>query len=422
MSAGRRITARGPGAPDWDFRSRIGADEWGGMIPDGDPGSLPPFRPRVIFNGRLQAGGIVPRGGLDAFNDDALHASNAEIRYLDDFQVGTKKSLMTVGVGCPTFSATAGFNLGSYDFEQSPDIQSNVYYSSSSAGLTLGLFGDDLYIGSDNILRKYAAVESPYGQNGLAMSGLAQDLPLVTFSGMTSITYMLEFDGYLFIALDGGAGTSKVSMWDGRTENNDLTGINAPLGLGLYRESLILGYDGAPNHIRVRPVGAPGTAWATVAPGAGTVRLKNGESYKDVFYMTTGAEDVYKFDGTTLTRIPIGTTGIAAGSITDGIAVLGGSLFIAYTTSTNLARVAKFNGSVWTPVEKSLTAQFGTATKIAGPMREYKGSLAVGGFTDLIGGELFISPLTATTGTWVRKTPPTAGGTLGGRVRQLVVY
>lgn len=422
MAAGRRSTARGPNAPDWDFRTRLGADEWGGMIPDGDPGSLPPFRPRVIFDGRLQAGAIVARGGQQGFNADPLQNATASVRYLDDFQVATKKSLMMVAVGCASFSATVGFSLGSYDFEQDPEVQSNVYYSSTGVGLFLATFGDDLYIGSDNTLRRYSAVESPFGQNGLAMSGLTQDLPLVTFAGMTQIKCMIEFDGYLFVGLDGGAGASKVSMFDGRTESDDLTAINAPLGFGLYRESLILGYGGAPNHIRVRPVGAPGTAWATVAPGAGTVRLKNGVSYKDVFYMTTGAEDVYKYDGTTLTRIPILTTGIAAASVTDGIAVLNGYLYISYTTATNHAVVAKFDGATWTAVEKDLTTQFGVTTRIAGPMREYKGSLAVGGFTTGVGGQLFVSPREDTDGVWVDKTPPQSGSTFGGQVVQLVVY
>jgi hypothetical protein len=418
MTNARRPNVRGPGTPDYDFRTKKGVFEWGGHILDGNEGGLPENRPRLLINGRLHEGAITPRGGQETFAD--FGDANACVRMLVDFQVGTRRSLMIVGNGCPGFSPVNGYYIGIFDHEQSPEVQRAVYYNTGTVKLITGKYGDKLYIGRDDDVLEYQPIFAPYGSEALTMVGPSQDIPLFSLpAGFTSVSAMQEFDGLLFMACVQGVGTSKVISWDGLTERDDVASINAPTGFGLYRESLIMGFAGAPNEIHIRAVGdSPGT-WTTVAPGAGTAAFKRGISYKDVFYFTTGAEDLFSYNGSVLTRIPIATSGIAAGSITEGIAVFNGYLYVSYTAAGN-ARIARFDGTTWAAIHKNLTTQFGADLDSLGPMVEYRGNLIVAGDDNLLGGGLYVSPGTATTGTWTRKD--TQPGVETGAITELVLF
>lgn len=422
MAASKDPTTLGPQTKRYDFRTSLGAAEWGGMIPDGNPASLPDFRTRKCINTRMQGGGFVPRGGQRKLNAAALHAADACIRGLVDFQVGTKKSLRVVGDGCPDISASAGFYFGGYDFEQSPKFQPSVYYNSSTQKVVLGTYGADMLIGNDGELRKFQAIEPPYGQAALAISGSSQDIPLLTPSGATALTAIQEAFGFAFVGCDCGAGASKVITWDGVTERDDYIAINAPTGFGLYRDVIVLGFGGSPNEIRTRPAGSSPGTWTQVLPDAGTATFKQGVSYRDSFYFTTLGENLYRLTGSTLTRLVVGVTGIAAGSITFGIAVHGGNLYVAYTTngSPTRGRIAKFDGTTWTGTHKDLTSQTSTV-RAARALASYRGNLVVGVFDNGTGGGgvLHFSPGTATNGTYTVVSP---GAVSNGDIDQILVY
>lgn len=420
MSAAKNQATLGPQTGAYNLRTKKDLFEWGGMIPDGNPASLPDNRPRRLYNARFRNGGIVPRGGQAAFNASALHSNSACIRSLADFQIGTKKSLYMSGAGCPGLSSTFGFFIGSQDFDQSPFFQPAVYYDGSTVGVVFGVYGGDLYFGVDAELKKYQPIAAPYGVSQLALSGSSQDIPIVTPSGTVQITCLKEFDGKLFLGCDSGTpGTCRVVAWNGLTEMEDVTGLNAPTGFGIYREVLIMGYGGAPNRIDIRAVGAPAGTWTNVAPGAGTAAFKRGVSYKDKFYFTTGADDIFVYDGTagTLTRITTATTGIAASSITWGIAVFNNLLYIAYKTALSKGRLAKYDGTTWTPIEKDFTTQF-TGVSSVRPLATYRGNLVVGA-TDSTGGVTLTSPGTSTSGTWVREV---LNGSSSGALTDFLVY
>ncbi len=413
-------TTRGPQTQVINRRTQLGAFEWKGMAPDVDPGTLAENRPALLMNVRLHGDGIAPRGGsarLIALGGGAVGG----IVGLFDFQLATAKKMWVVGDGCPGLSSSIGYYVGFYDVEQDPPFQPGIYYNSSTGKVVLGTYEGDLYVGVDNVLRKVTLIDAPYGGDALAVSGSSQDIALLTETGFTKITDLCEFDGKLFFSVDGGAGASKIGVWDGLTENVDLASINAPTALTTYRESLIAGFAAAgPNAIRVRPVGVPGTAWATVTPGAGTAIMRGpgcAATYKDVLWFATGAQTLCSYNGTTLTVVDVATTGIAANSVTHSCCVFNGYLFVTYTTSTNRARIARFDGTTWVPIHKDITTQFSYLTAIRS-ISEYRGDLWIGA-TGASGGHYVRSPGTATTGTWVSILP---SATYNGDVDQILVY
>jgi hypothetical protein len=416
--ASKRSGSRGPESPDFSFRAKLGVFEWGGVIPDGTPGLLPPNRLRAHVNGRYDSGILRPRGGVSKLLPSPLTSANASIKGLVDFQPATRRSLYVVSRGCPGLEALVGFSLGWFDLEQEPQFQSGVYYDGGAEGLVIEPFSGSLLLGQDNVLRTLLVVNTPFdGDVSLDFSGSSLDRQEVTFAGIDRISALKAHDGRVLVALDDGAGASKVVSWDGVTVHEDgLSSINPPTGMGLYQESAILGYDGSPNHIRVRPAGSSPQTWATVNPNAGTAAFKQGVSFRNLFWFTTGGEDLYTFNGTNLTRIVVGVTGIPAGSATWGICVFEGFLFVVYTTSANVVHLARYDGSAWVASHKNLTAQF--ALLAAGrSIAAYRGGLVVTGI-ESNKGTLYFSPGTATSGTWTKLLPNSTSGEMD----QLVAF
>lgn len=433
--AAKRETARGPQTRTFNYFPRQGQFAWGGMLPDGNAGSLPPNRPRLVGNARLKGGEFEARGGQERLDGNPLHDASACITSLADFQLVGKRAIYLVGDGCPGISSSVGFSLSYFDPEQEPEFQPGVYYSSATAGVAIEPFGDELYLAVDTKIRKLQLIEQVFGSDALAIGGTEQDVTLFTLAApLTHVGTIKAFDGKLFFGCNGGAGASVVLPFDGVTFGpNDLSGINPPRGMGVFRESLILGYDGTPNEIRVRAAGAvPGT-WATVVPGAGTVRFQGngaGVSYKDKFYIANGADDVYSFDGTTLTRITAATTGIAAGSVTTGVAVFNRLLYVFYQTIASppgdgAVRIATFDGTTWTAVHKDITAQFGTSpdidqSRVLIPYRNDLYAIVVTRGASGIAGKVLRSPGTTTTGTWTNMGP--TGPTLSADIEYGLVH
>lgn len=379
-----------------NFKAEVGAFEWHGCIPDAGAAMLPPGHPVLAFNIRFRRGAILSRKGSTKLNATFIHASNAQVKGLIDFQIGTRRSLYVTGPGCPNLSTSVGFYLGYADQDASALFAALAYYDFGTVTLVMGKFGGSLYLGQDNNLRKLQLVDAPFGQSPLALSGNSQDIPVYTFTGFTSINALSQddFSGLLFMSVDNGA-ASKVATYDGTTLYDDLTGIRPPTCFFVWRDKLIAGFAAVANSIRVRDEGdSPGT-WATVAPGAGTIDAVAGVSYRDAAYLIDGSTvNVWKYDGTTLAI----SHALPVGSVLKDIAVFDGNLFVAYTNTAH-AKIAKFDGSTWTDIEKDLTAQDATITDI-GTIEGYRDSLWAGVFKGGTGTHAY-SPQYTTSGTWI---------------------
>lgn len=407
-----------------NFRVKSGEFEFGGMIPDGDPGMLPENRPRLLVNTRLNAGAIVPRGGQTAAFD-LNEATSGAPRGLFDFQMGTKRRLMVIGDGCPGLSSIIGSNLGSTDIEQSPKFQPMLYADGATNLMLAATYGDDLMLMIDAALRRFQVVDGAYGSVALGVSGSTQDETVYTLEApYTRIKSGGEFptSGLFFMAADHGNGASAIKSWDGLTIRDELTAIDPAYGFGLWRELLIVGFDGASTN-RIKTRDASG-AWTTYGPPAtGACTFKQGVSYLDNFYWTTLGADLFKFDGTTITRLPIGTTGISAGGITHGIAVANGYLYVAWTTSGNVAKLLRYDGTTWVPAHKNFTTQFPTCIA-ARPLALFRGCLVCGVVEDSGGpggrfGTLYTSDFANTSAAWIRTTPNAISS---GDIDQLIPY
>jgi hypothetical protein len=394
------------------------------MIPDGSPADLPENRLRLLINGRFDSGGIKVRGGQAAIRNSALE-SGACVDAMFDFQAGstggTPRILFILQDGCPGLSSSIGFSSNQYDHEQSPNFTRGVYYDTGTQGLEAAAYAGELYLAQDNNLRRLITVSPPYGNEALDIAGTSQDYLLKTFTGFTRITCMVEFDGYLYMGIDGGAGSSEVHAYNGTTVYKDAGSLNAPTQLGVYREMLIVGWNGTPNKISTRPIGDPAGTYTDYTPSGGTAYFWRGTTYKDVFYFATLGEDIFSFDGTTLTQIPPATTGIPAGSDTYGIEVFNDELVIVYTDPNETpdhGKIATFDGTTWTGEAVDLYTQDSLVMRIARPCRVYRDYLYVGAGTGASASKLVKSPKGSLSGTWTVTTLSATSGT----VNELIVY
>lgn len=383
-----------------NFRTEMGGLEWHGSMPDGDPSTVPQGRLIRGINIRFRRGRVVPRKGQRRLNETFIHAATAKVRGIVDFQVGTRRSLYVTGTGCPNLSLSSGFYLGYADQDLESFFAPLVYYDFGTQGLVMGRFAGSLYLGQDNNVRKLQLVDAPFGKPPLAQSGSAQDVPLYTFTGFTKISAMTEddFSGYLFMGVDNGA-ASKITVHDGLTFIDDLTGIRPPTCFFKWRDKLIAGFAAVADHIRIRDEGnAPGT-WTTVAPaGSDTINAIAGVSYRDDGYLIDGTtENVWKYSGTTLNP----THALPATALLKDICVFDGYLFVAYTIGTTPnARIARYDGvtNTWVDVHKDLTAQDPLVTDI-GTLEGYRDSLWAGLVKGGTGTQAY-SPQYTTSGTW----------------------
>lgn len=406
MGGVNKDTERGPQTMGYNLRSEVGKFEWRGMWPDGDSASIPENRFRILKNARLESGAVVARPGQTKLNTSAIHNAGADIVSIQDFQMATPYQLFCDGDGCPGAGVVGGAFIGSYDIDQNPQAQGLVYYPSATHDTVFTVFDGAIHIGVENQLRRYQQVRAPWGSSVLSVAGNVLDKPLVNLpAGFTHMACLEAFDGKLFLGCVQGVGNSKVAVWDGVTLADDLSAVNAPVGFALYRDNLIVYLDGV-NSLRSRPIGAPGATWATIAPAAGTVRMRGHQcaaSYKDILYFCVGggagSDDLWQYNGTTLSRIPVATWGGPAGCITHSCCVFNGFLYVSYYSATH-AGLAKFDGTTWTGVEKSFKAQFALC-QFAGPIAEFQGNLIAGVQINSLA-YLLKSPGTTTSGTWTQ--------------------
>jgi hypothetical protein len=406
---------------DQRFELKAGREgrAWGGVRTEGDPSSNPDFQPRLAINVRPDGGGYKERPGFTPFNTSALHHSGACIKSLFDLPMATPVKVWVVGDGCPAVSASVGFYIGAFDPEQDPDFQAYYYYSAATTGVVIGEFDDYVHALVDADLRRINLIVQPWGQSALPIGGAGTDTPLYTHTGFTGKA-LLEFDDKLFQGLGAASGTSKISTWDGTTHRDDRSSLEIPSCFAHYRvtgggDAIVAGYSTG-NLISYRPTGSSGS-WTDVSPGAGTCTAYRMLSYKDTLWITTGGEDLFSFDGTTLTRVQPATTGIAAGSVTRGLAIANSNtLYMLYNSGTSV-RVAKYDGTTWTAIDKNLTTQFATLQS-AKDLVWYRGYLIAAGTTASLGARLYAVAETGVTGSWTEITPHAA---TNGDIDQLLV-
>lgn len=314
----------------------------GGVVTE-NPGTEIPANCFVeLLNAEYQGNKLRRRWGSTPSNQsEYIHDVTASIHPVD-FRPGSPFRLWFYGVGCPGESASLGFFTGHFDPEQNPNIQRSVWYDTGTTDIAIGVFGGQPMVAIDASLRRLNLLPVPWGVENIAMAGGGQDVPLVDLSlapwGITSVHACLEFDGQFFLACTVGSGGA-VFAWDGRTLREDLTGIGAPNSFGLWRDSLVMGFNGA-SEIRIRARGASPGTWSTVTPAAGTINVAKGvnsiRSFRDVVYLAddVGA-DLWAYDGTTLqiVRSPAAATTLQClavgfgrlwyGHVTGGKAILG---------------------------------------------------------------------------------------------------
>lgn len=394
-------TERGPQTGAFNMRSKAGELSWRGMWPDGDPGSIPDDRFRILVNARLESGMVIPRPGQAKLNTAVIHSASAKIISIGDFQMATPYHLFHTGGGCPWIGSGSGRAVGSYFIDQSPALQS--YTSNGTAtSSALAVFDGSLWIAYDNVLRRFNQVTPPWGTPAITMAGAALDIPILTIpSPTTSIASMAVFDGKLFMACVAGAGTGSVVCYDGVTRSTDLASLTGVAGFAKFRELLILGFSSGTT-FKTRPIGVPGTTWTTVAVTTPASEIATfgskhpGASFKDILYWATGSDKIAKWTGTgTATNILIATTGIPSGALTIGCVVFNNLLYVLYNYGSQVW-LATFDGTTWSGTHKQLTLSSPVFTR-GGAIGVYDGDLVVGGTA----GILQKSVGTATSGSWV---------------------
>lgn len=343
-----------------------------GVVTEGDPGSIPIDTLYRAFNLRYRQGGEWwIRPGLVAVGD-TFHDSTSCIHSMLSYRTDPIRLWITI-FGCFGAGSVKGGTIYLFDPEQEPKLQAYTqYFSDVDRQIAIGEFDGRLFFGEGPNLRQITIVNTPYGT---AIDSLANtyDTSLFSFPGFR-ISALQDFDGKLFIALDGGAGASKIAVYDGVAVYDgtaptvaDLTGINPVTRFGLWRNKLVAGFATGTGHIRVRDAGTvPGT-WTTVAAaGVAAAQAPSMVSFKDTLYIANGAQDIFSYDGTTLAsarNIPGAGSASSAGGISS-LAVFNNDLYYAWNKLSNVhAMLGRFDsnsvgsGIEWTDEWKDFTAQ-----------------------------------------------------------------
>jgi hypothetical protein len=394
MPTAKRSSVRGEQTEVFNYRAQQGVFEWEGMVPDGDPSYPADNRARLLINTRIEGGAYVPRGGQKRIRSAALDSNTTCIKALIDYQLPTPRELVMIV----------------YDHEANPQFQPGVYLrgvdpDNKTSSAKAALYNGDLYVGfseQDNSvsLFKFNPIVSSRGSPKLDRAGFSQyelraSWPVATY---LHVRAMGAFDGLLYIAIDLVAGGSEVFTWDGTTIKQELTGLTGvPDRFGAFRDSIIMGYSDTAQ-IEVHTIQQAAGTWTTHS--SADLRFRFGASYKDVFYMTSGDNYIFSFDGTTLTKITNATMGISAGADTWGIENFNGTLYVLYedVSDSNKGKIASYDGTTWTGVAKNLFTDFGALADNPRPMIKYRGDLYVGIFTT--NGRIYFSSGTDVTGTW----------------------
>lgn len=409
-----------PGHNGWNWKPGVGEfRRWHGVALDGDPSSIAADQLRMKINTRGFGGDVGPRPGLTKVNQTAIGSTSACLEpweYNIPPKTGSQSpyKLWILGRGLGGCTTTDGHYCGSYDQDQNPAFSRVAWYENTINEIAIGKFDNQLLIGADDALRRLNLLALPYGKEQIAAGGRATDPRLHKFTGWM-VKRIQQFDGSGFVALsDGSAG--KMALWNGVTAYDgtagttaDLTGINPPTALGIWRQKLVVGFGSAYNRILLRSLGTttPGT-YATVTPSAGTVATVDLAQGPDGnLYIADGGTDVWRYNGTTLSSFRT----IAGASAVTAVWWFNGFLYVGWNTAS-AARIARYDGTSWVDSHKDLTAQTGppnlSNARTIKRLQGFRGKLYAVGNTASQGGRIWASPDLNTSGTWTEIVPNAA--------------
>jgi hypothetical protein len=382
----------------FEFRTGFGGFKWGGMYTQGDPGACPPNKLRLLVNARIRNGELKPRASWNplyttpTFGDCTIDITDHKCKPV---------RLWFAVNGCP---GALGGSVLSYSPEQEPELQVWCkYFATADHSVYLASFDGDVWIGENNKLRRLQVFPLVYREFGGDLSG-GQDLIVREFEGF-NISCLGVFEGKLYIGLDAGAGASKIVEYDGTAFRDDVTGIDPPLAMAVWRQNLAVGFSPATNELHLRASGASPGSYSTITPGAGTVSAyQSGNSmlsHRDRLYIADGDVNLWKYDGSTLAieRSPTNATSVRA------VAEFYGHLYYGYNTAS-AAIIGKHDqiSNVFLDTHKNITTQF-TFDTVLHSLCPYRGLLIVGmSGVALSGGnyvsQAFVSPGADTASDW----------------------
>ena len=187
-----------------------------GMYPDVDPGAIPPDGWRLLINTRRADDGFRTRGGLSMLNSaDPLQSASSVVYGGVWFEPVPHRAYFLLNrMNCSSIYPY-GHILGWFDMDQDPYAVAGTYYTQASQRTCMSKYGSDLYIGEQNNLRKVNVIRF---DTTAANQALTLDIPEQLFTSFAYITWMAEFNGYLFVGLSTGTpGASVIKSYDGVT-------------------------------------------------------------------------------------------------------------------------------------------------------------------------------------------------------------
>ena len=366
-----------PSSQQKRFELRNGAPgfpgAWLGVVNESsDPSAIPVNSLQRARNMRYRQGEWWVRPGLKPLAT-GFHDGNACIHHICSYRTDPIR-LWIVVFGC--LSGYKGGTIFNFDPEQDPKLQAYAqYFAEVDRKVSLSVFDGRLYFGEGSNLRAVTIAKVPYGT---AINDLSAtfDTSVFSFPGFR-ISALQEFDGKLFIALDGGAGASKIAVWDGLSVSDgvtvpfDLDTIDPVTRFGLWRSKLIAGFGPATGHIRVRDEGPIAGVWATVAAGGvAATESPSIVSFKDKAYIAGGGQDLFVYDGATLTVARNLPNAFAIGGVMS-VAVFNNDLYYAWNDdAVDHAKLGRYDpnsgpGSIeWQDDWKDFTAQIANLTLV----------------------------------------------------------
>lgn len=396
------IRRYGPGVPVQGMRRR-GRDAGSVRFPDW----------LFLRNARFEDG-ISGRPAHDRFLADNTLGGDACVS-LFDFQCNrSRNKLFVIYAGCPGIDPAVGQSLNWVDHEQASMLSRGIYYSTAVFEACLGVFDDHLYIGRDTKLSRFVTIVPDYDTEALFVAGFDQSELFKDFTGYT-LRALCQHAGEFFIGLENIAtpANSKVVRWDGVTFRDELTGIDPPACMRVFRhENLALTLSAAAGGLRIRNAAG---AWTTTAGALGNVSMQMAE-YRDNLYISEAGPDLWKFDGAALTidrNIP--TARIC------GLAEAFGDLYYGHDQSNALkkATIGRLTSAgAYTDVHKDFSAQANpdpppadfSFAQLVKRLAFYRGALIAGIESVTQGGRIFLSRGSDVTGTWDMITPDVSNG------------
>ena len=327
----------------------LGAQGWKGVNTQDDPGSLAPNEFQRLENVRLQGKNIASRPGSTLLYTlprigvaGGLDINSGKVMWMREAPVDNPRvRLWYSSLGCQ--GATTGGTISHLDPAESPVVQTYAaFVAASDKYIPMAQYGDQMIIGDGPYLRELVQITAVTGVDIGTIAPSPPNAPLAKFTGFT-ITCLQEFDNKLFIGLSNDAApttTSKISLWDGKSVQDDLTGLRVPQAFGIHQNTIVVGFDATGANIKWRPVGDAGTAWTNVAL-AGFITSPYGNAMAQVgpnLYIASSTNLIHQWDGTALTlaRTVGGSCDVAGGTGCTGLTLHNGLLYYLWNVVTTL--------------------------------------------------------------------------------------